>query len=197
MKARIVEPRKKKRKINLTKFAFVLLSIVLVFIAYEIVMFCIGSRDVGIKYKDYDNTGIAIEYDVSQCPYESNKEIKRDLDRLFGTSFYIYVEKDNMGHLQGQIHLLIRLIKVQSGLSKTQYCYTLAHELTHLVHCSLNETYTEFMAFKTLYESGNDWFKEVAKMRADNTIRGHSKTVYDCGYYMIEYLKGVDNGNKI
>lgn len=187
MKSRIQNQEKPKNK--LTVFDRIMIGVliaVMIFITYEIIIFFVANRNVGFEYKPYDKNDLKITYNIKNCPYNSKMEIKKDIDNLFGNTPYIYIECDLGDTLGGLASPIVRSVKIHNTLSLYEYTFDLAHELIHITHCTMNETYTQFEAFKMLYESGNEWFKNCALWEVK--YRMGSGTVYDFGYYVIEYL---------
>lgn len=170
------------------KAALVLLGLLVTLVVYFIIVLIIASRDMHCDYKDYDNTGISIAYDIDNCPYETKQEVKAEIDKLFGQPFYFYIEKDLGRAIGGRTHPELFIVAIHSKLPLFEYTFTLTHELVHLSQWTLNETYTEFEAFKILYESDNPWLQECAKWEANYRIQTHEKNAYDCGYWILEYL---------
>lgn len=88
-----------------------------------------------------------------------------------------------------------RVIEIDKNLDIHTYIITYAHELCHIRYQVGNETYTAYMTFVRLYESGNSELRYHALVYAQDVIGGgYSGTAYDCGYYILEYLKGVNYG---
>ena len=66
---------------------------------------------------------------------------------------------------------------------------TLTHELVHLSYFTANERFTCFKAFQILYESGNNYFKNIALAYANNDFKGITSLEYSCAGYIEDYLK--------
>lgn len=91
----------------------------------------------------------------------------------------------------GRSIILYRKVEINTDLSIEDYVITYTHELTHLKYCTLNETWVSYKTFKTLYESGNAELRYIALNYANEVLRGNWQgTEYDCGYYILKYLKG-------
>lgn len=133
---------------------------------------------------------ITLDYTL-ESPYACNKDIKKDLDRLFKAGGYIYSECDLRAGIGAQTNFTLRKIMVDTAYTTRHHAYTffLAHELTHLKYFTANECFTEYTAIITLYESGNEYFRNVALWRAHLTLQANSQDEYDCGYYLLEYFK--------
>lgn len=68
--------------------------------------------------------------------------------------------------------------------------WTFTHEVLHKKLYSANERFVEFETFKVLYESGNQYFQDVALWRASIMWKGDKE--YDCTWYILEYLDVTD-----
>lgn len=146
----------------------------------------IYSRSINVlPYKDCSIT--SVEYNICDDGI-TTEQIKKDVDGLFGNPFYILNYTDLDAGIAGRTLLLINLITLDEGLSLEQYTLTLTHELVHLTHFTTNERYTSFTTFKVLYESKNDYFKNVALKYADCQVKHRYPMEYDCSGYIEEYL---------
>lgn len=113
---------------------------------------------------------------------------------LFDTP-HIYFERDLPSNQDGRSRIMFRTIEIDSNLNTHTYIITYAHELCHVRYQVGNETYTAYMTFIRLYESNNAELQYHALVYAQDVINGgYSGTEYDCGYYILEYLKGVNYG---
>lgn len=126
------------------------------------------------------------EYDVN-TDY-SIAEIKQLIDNDFKIQYFYKVENLHAG---GITYFQMRLIKVDTMTTKLKpfYAYVMAHELTHLKYMNGNECWTEFNAWKYLYESDNEFLHNVALWRANDITQSKSGDAYDCGYWINEYLR--------
>ena len=132
-------------------------------------------------------------YDVS-TEY-SLEEIRALIDSDFQI-MYIYQEKNL--HCGARTHFQFRLVQVDKRTTsiKSFYAYALAHELTHLKYMNGNECWTEFEAWKYLYESDNEFLHNVGLKRANEITQGRLQDEYDCGYWINLYLKGGCQGEQ-
>ena len=111
---------------------------------------------------------------------------------LFNTP-HIYFEKDLPPQDNGISIIMWRVVQIDKDLDVHTYIITYAHELCHVRYQVGNETYTAYMTFVRLYESNNAELQYHALVYAQDVISGdYSGTEYDCGYYILEYLKGVN-----
>ena len=141
-----------------------------------------------LEVKPYN--AITLNYTLDN-PYESTAEIKTDLDKLFNAGAYIYKEEQLRPGVGATTNLTFRIITISPRYVNNPHYYTffLAHELTHLKYYTGNECFTEYKAIITLYESGNEYFKNVALCQANATMLNNLQDEYDCGYYLVEYFK--------
>lgn len=126
------------------------------------------------------------EYDI-ETTY-SIGEIKALLDNDFRVQYFYKVEKLHAGAIT---YFQIRLIKVDTMTTRLKpfYAYAMAHELTHLKYMNGNECWTEFNAWKYLYESNDPFLHNVALWRANDITQNKLGDAYDCGYYILNYLE--------
>lgn len=108
---------------------------------------------------------------------------------------HIYLEKDLQAQENGRSRILWRVIEINKNIDIHTYIITYTHELCHVRYQVSNETYTAYMTFVRLYESGNAELRYHALVYAQDVIGGgYNGTAYDCGYYILEYLKGANYG---
>lgn len=132
-----------------------------------------------------------INLNVPRMNYTITKEeAKEFVKNLYNTSHF-YIETDKLSATRyAECSVILRTVKIKKNLNIVDYVTSYAHELTHLKYLYADETLTTFKAFVILYESGNEEIKNMALMDAQSVINGlYRGTEYDCGYYIIEYLK--------
>lgn len=115
-------------------------------------------------------------------------EIKQLIDNDFKVLYFYKVENLYAG---GITNMQLRIVKVDtmSTRLKPYYAYVLAHELTHLKYMNGDECWTEFNAWKYLYESDNDFLHNVGLWKANSITQSKNGDAYDCGCYILEYLR--------
>lgn len=144
---------------------------------------------INLEVKDYKKTQLTIE----NMEYTlTKKEIRNIIKELYDIP-HIYIETDNLPEKENGIsYVLLRMINVKKSLDIKTYAITYAHELTHIKYQTADETFTTFMTFVTLYESGNKELQNMALKEAQGIINGgYAGTEYDCGYYILKYLKNI------
>ena len=124
-------------------------------------------------------------------------EVKAKMEKAFGLKFYIYKEVHEFPVyknliLRGKTTLAFRKIEISTKETKDDYmyAYVLAHEMAHLRYYNCDERYTEFMAIKTLYESGDEQLIDVAKFATRRQFFHNALKDSDCTYYLYNYLFG-------
>lgn len=116
---------------------------------------------------------------------ETKQEMRALLNKELGLGIYIYNEGD-----ANYSSAVFRYIEVQKTLGVEEYCFILCHEMCHVKYFSANEIYTQFMTFKTLYESNNPTLKRVGTWFGIYVLNGCYSTGYDCSAMIVDYLKG-------
>lgn len=115
----------------------------------------------------------------------SRKEVRDDLNKLFGAKFYIYREKD-LSPIHGRTYAFIRTVTMDDDISLYVYAFYLAHELVHLIKFTGSERYCNLIAFKTLYNTKK--YRDVAIRYAIQDRDGRISKEYSCWEYIVDYL---------
>lgn len=173
---------------SLWVFIIILLVVIILWFGYLYATNIWVQKRFALEVKPY-TTDLRLNYDL-KCPYDNNSDIKKDLDKLFNAGVYFYREKDMPTGIGANVNFTFRLVTMNKFYLgyKNDYTFFLAHELTHLKYYSANECFVEYKAIITLYESGNDYFKNIALWRANGVLLGNIQDEYDCGYYLLEYF---------
>ena len=118
---------------------------------------------------------------------ESRQEMRALLEAEMDFHLYIYHEASvkNGGYSVS----IIRLIVMDKAIDIEQYCIVLCHEMCHIKYFTGNEIYTQFMTFKTLYESENPTLRRVGTWFGIYVLNGNYSTGYDCSAMIVDYLK--------
>lgn len=124
-------------------------------------------------------------------------EVKKKMEKAFGIKFYIYKEVYELPVYKGLIlngRTTPALRRIEISIKETTedyvYAFALAHEMSHLKYYTLDERYTEFMAIKILYESGDEQLIDVAKFATRQQFFHNQLKDSDCTYYLYNYLFG-------
>ena len=165
---------------------FIALNIIvtLVIIASAVYIFGFNKLEVK-KYYRYQ------QINVPEMKYTLTKdEVRKLVADLYNTP-HIYKEVDVIAkNRMAESFILLRLVRIRKDLDIGDYAVAYAHELAHVKYMIGDETNVSFKSFVMLYESGNAELQNMALREAKYIIKGSYKgTKYDCGYYIIEYLK--------
>lgn len=128
-----------------------------------------------------------VDYMCTRPDHINEQYIKHQIDQIFNCN-YILIKSDFKGELKGKTYIMLKLIVLDNNLSLEDYAITLIHELVHLTHFTVNERYTSFKTFQILYESKNEYFKNVALAYANLDFNGKTTKEYSCAGYIEEYL---------
>lgn len=121
---------------------------------------------------------------------KDKQQIISEINELTGTNYNVIWVDTN--EFKGRSDLFNN-IWLASNMSCGQIAWIYTHEIMHKVKFSSIERYVQFETFKTLYESGDEWYKNVALWQANLMRRGYID--YDCTWYVVQYLEG-ENENK-
>ena len=138
---------------------------------------------------------VYINYLNKQCTFQkytaTRSQARASLEAEFNFDNYTYKE-GKVKNGMGLSIIPIRYIKVDVAADDMEYYYiVLAHEMCHIKYFTTNEIYTQFMAFKGLYESDNDELKQAGIWLGIYILnRGYSED-YDCSNLIINYLKEI------
>lgn len=142
-----------------------------------------------------------------QIPDEdlSLEEGKKLIQELTSISFYMEFVVNLPKNSGGLTAPMIRSIFIDREIyqsaknnddGKIKYFIVLAHEYIHLTQLTADERYTNFQAFLTLYNSGNNYLRKTSLYFASSILSGSYPYEYDCSQYIIEYLLNENNNNK-
>lgn len=118
-------------------------------------------------------------------------EIRYEISRDFDFGNYIYKGSNVImnGYKAGYCQLLINYIVVYENQSKENYAWTFAHELMHLKLFNRNETLTEFETFKALYNSENEFLRQVAINKGYSyLLEPRQNAEYEISGYIADYI---------
>lgn len=132
---------------------------------------------------------VALTYSPREITY-TREEVRKKIENLAGKQQYFYAEKDlySSKRIYGETVFFIRLIIMQYNADIVDYIFNFAHEYMHLKYMTASERFVNFEAFKLLYESNDECFRNVAIMYAKQDMNGNAPEPYSCWYYIKEYL---------
>ena len=139
------------------------------------------TRQMGINY---------LNAQVQNNHYNiSRQEIRTLLEEELDFNNYVYKESDVSNG--GYSVAFYRYINMDQNLDIEQYCIILCHEMCHIKHFTANEIYTQFMTFKTLYESGYKELKQIGTWFGIYVLNRMYENNYDCSKLIIDYLQEI------
>ena len=130
-----------------------------------------------------------ITYDVNIDKSLTTQEAIEHVNNHFNINYTLRWR--NNGYPAGQTYLIVNIVYLQEGMDWIDTVWTLAHELCHIKYYSANETYVEYMTFKELYESDDEYLHLVGEcmITLHCEFRCNRETQYDVGYYILKYLE--------
>ena len=171
----------KKWLIPILIISIIIGSIILAFNMRNNYKFVEVGNDTRQMYINYLNK------QVRSNGYKSTKqEIRTLLENEMDFKNYIY--KEGSVKNGGYSVAFYRYIKVDANLDIEQYCIVLCHEICHIKYFTANEIYTQFMAFKSLYESDNEELKRAGTWFGIYILNGDYEKGYDCSWLIVDYL---------
>ena len=175
--------KKSKRKIKFHDWLLILF-IVLITAIFALYWYSFVYR--ALEYKECNQQIIAMQ----PTPEMSRNEIIEAVNKLTNSNYKIiweigvaYDGRTTLVPFDGRVFL-------NETLSNNNLVWIYTHEIMHKKLYSANERYVAFETFKTLYESGNEYFRDVALWRA--SIMWKNEKEYDCTWYVVQYLDGRD-----
>lgn len=183
------------------KFSLILLlSTIVVAIIYMITVATVVNLRNNYEFVDVDSRTrqVFVNYLNKQCTFKGyvadREQARKTLETEFGVENYTYKE-GNVKNGVGLSIIPLRYIKIDADADMEKYYRALAHEMCHIKYFTANEIYTQFMAFKGLYESDNPELKEAGLIFGVEILNGNYPTEYDCSQLIINYL--VESGVKL
>lgn len=140
-----------------------------------------------LEYRASDLT--YVNYTINRPENTTKTSLKLDIDALFDNPKYSLSECDLKYPLRGRAEVITRTIQVDLNLSLEYFVFVLAHEIIHIKYLTKSERFCNIKAFETLYNSNNDYFKNIALMFADYDIRGYFDYEYSFVGYLTEILE--------
>lgn len=195
---------------------YILLTIITFLLCYSIAIRTMIFNCDKLEYVNF--TPITTENKVYKYLEENRKEnyqyevvdktiIRKNIKNELGVHFSVYIGRDHLlknGKAWGYTNFAIRGIVVCEKLGTEDYITTVAHEYVHLKNYNINEMWSNFEAFKFLYNSKNKDFKQAAINFAYDYVVCHTidrdgnfitnkqhQEEYDIAYYVINYLNDI------
>ena len=180
------------------KVLYVLLLVVIMISIYNATVIIVARN----RFKDYivltnysysqyreSYQELANEFNILEDVHLSRQEIIQLAKKAVPVKFYLFFNiKPYKEGATGGTFLVLRTIVVDPKADDDHYTMALVHELIHLKDFTINETYTQFMTFKTLYESENPYFHKIGVLLALEIFDKRYPKEYTCIGNIIEYL---------
>lgn len=169
--------------LKITKFLLCLLFILT--IIFVINFFVINSK-LSANYMPYKAPEVAyIEYDITRPPNIDYQTLTDDINQMFDNPSYTLTFTDFSGTTKGECYMFTKTIVLQENMTYEYYVFCLTHELVHLTEFTYSERYTNLTAFYTLYNSENEYFKNIALYFANLDLRG----IFSEEYSFVGYIE--------
>lgn len=127
----------------------------------------------------------SIEFYISRPDNISYDTLTEDINELFDSPKYTLTFVDMTGDVKGKCYPFLKKVEIKKNLTYELYTFILTHELVHLTTCSTDERWTNLEAFEILYNSDNDYFKNVALYIANLDLHG----AFSQDYSFVGYLE--------
>lgn len=147
------------KKVKITALTITILIAVLIPVSIIIVIWRANSY-FELSYKP--TTLTQVEYEIKRPDNISYENIESELNDLLDYTDYKLIKTQFSGCYCGEANLISKTIKIDSNLDYEYYTFTLTHEIIHLKYFTTNDRFANYEAFKVLYQSGNEYFKNVA-----------------------------------
>lgn len=170
--------------ISITNYSYIRLG----HLNYKYIEYAVYSSDYTLLGLNINGNRLTIapEYEWSRPRKELRAAIEKET-----TKFYFYKETNKFASQQqlGTSNLFFNIVTIRTGLSDVDYTISLTHELCHIKYHIGNEIYTSYKTFITLWESDNPYLHDAGKVYAVRVLAGKELKEYDCGYYILNYLR--------
>ena len=170
------------RKLKAIKIATYILFVLALIIAISFISLDLKLTAHALPYKAPED--MEIEYDITRPPNISYQSLTDEINDLFDSPSYKLEFTTFSGAVKGKCNLWTRTIQLQENLNYEYYTFCLTHELVHLTEFNLQERYTNLTTFYTLYNSGNDYFQNIALYFADLDLNGAFSEEYSFVGYL-------------
>ena len=121
----------------------------------------------------------------------TKQEYKTLVEQELHISHYVLIEKDTIRYKDayGYAMPLIRTVVLKKDLNAFYYTQTLTHELIHIKYFSADERFVDYMTFRTLYESNNEYLHNMGVIYGIMVVEDYIKPEYSCKGQLVNYLK--------
>lgn len=135
--------------------------------------------------------------DICDIDDLNKEDARRLLESEMNMTHYVYDEGDISDPTQVAYSVVLyRYVKIdlRKCADVEEYAFVLCHEFCHIKYFTGNEIYTQFLTFRTLYESNNDTLKTIGKWFGIYALNKNFVNSYDCSKLIIDYLEEKTNG---
>ena len=137
------------------------------------IIFITTNKSINIYELPYKETSIdKIEYDITPPSNTSYQTLIDDINKMFDNPKYELSYTDFDSSIKGKCYIYTRQIILQENLNYEYFTFCLTHELVHLTEFTFSERYTNLKAYTKLYNSGNEYFKNIALYIANLDLQG-------------------------
>lgn len=163
-------------KLELIKYVLCYVFILTIFF---VINFFIVDSKLNANYLPYKSPEISnIQYDITRPPNIDYETLTDDINQMFNNPSYKLTFTNFSGSTKGECYMFSKTIVLQENMNYEYYVFCLTHELVHLTEFTYSERYTNLTAFYTLYNSENEYFKNIALYFADLDLQGIFKEEY-------------------
>lgn len=119
-----------------------------------------------LPYKESSLT--FIEYNIEEPSNTTKESLTTEINELFDNPSYKLQFSNLASNTYGECNIFSRTITIKNNISNVFYVFALTHELVHLEYFTYCERFCNLQAYKILFDSKNNYFKNVALYFADN-----------------------------
>ena len=165
--------------------AIKIIAIILFILAIAFAGYSIFKITYSLPYKSPNVE--SIEFYISRPDDISYDTLTEEINELFDSPSYTLTFVDMTGDVKGRCYPLLKKVEIKKSLTYELYTFILTHELVHLTTYSTDERWTNLEAYKILYNSDNDYFKNVALYIANLDLHGAFSQDYSFVGYLVNF----------
>ena len=174
--------KKIKFKIQKTTIIIIILSILNLLVIGN---FCIMCFNNTLPAKEH----IYYELPITHTYYEITPEQSVELAKqCVGVYSFKLTYADYLGDTTlGNVNIFTRRVKIKKDLDPFYQLGVLVHELVHIKYYTTNERFTEFTAFRLMYESENEIIHNAGIYYVERALFHTNE--YDISWYVVDYFQ--------
>lgn len=177
---------------NKIKLSFLLSMVFTLFVLLILVFVLIFNNTMEYIETDKRICFSEMSFDISNISTNRN-EIRKEIGELLGVNVYFYRET-KLENAMGVCNPFIREVVLSTDLNDMEYIETICHELCHIKYFTINERFTQYKTWETLYNTNK--YKPVANYILYKMSRNKYYKDYNCYYQILEYLEVLENGKR-